>query len=126
MCLQAVLHLQTVLEGPPKMVSTGKLGVLAFGKQSTIGQTAEADQGVRRTQPRTGAAKGDLQRLRDELDFGNAAAPKLDVETFRATLSLSINLLLRRPHVHKRRGDADVCAEDAIDYPSRKTLIEPM
>ena len=100
MCLQAMLHLQTVLEGSPKMVSTGKLRVLAFGNQSAIGQTAEADQGVRRTQPWIAAAKGNLQRLRDELDFANAAATKLDVETFLAPLSLSINLFLGRPHVH--------------------------
>ena len=115
-----------MLERAQEMVSTGKLRMLAFGNQPAIGQTAKADQGVRRTQPGIATAKGDLQRLRDKLDFTNAPATQLDVETLFFSLSLSINLFLGRSHVHQGCGNADIGPKNATDYPSGKTLIESM
>ncbi len=122
--LQPVLHLQPVLEGTQKLVSVGKLRVLAFGEQPAFGQPAQAYQSVRRAQPPIAPSKGDLQGLRDEFDFANAAAPKFDVKAHLFQLALAINLLLGQPDVSQRVRDADVRSKDASDHTLREPAIK--
>src|SRR5258708_34431191 len=113
MCLQPMLHLQAVLQRPPKMISLGKLGMLGFSNQPAFGQPAQANQGVRGAQPRIAPSQCNLQSLSDELDFTNAAAAKLDVETLLFTLTLEINFLFCQAHVVERVGHTDIWSKDA-------------
>ena len=94
MGLQAVLHLQTVFEAAPELISIGQLRVLDFCDQRSIRQAAETDQRMGSAQPGVTAAESKLKRLRNELDFANAAAAELYVEAFVAALTLNVDLLL--------------------------------
>ncbi len=80
MSLQAVLHLQTVFEATPELISIGQLRVFEFCYQRSIGQARETDQGMGSAQPGVTASESKLKRLRDEFDFANPAAAELYVK----------------------------------------------
>src|SRR5688572_4781802 len=86
MSLQPVLHLQTVFEAAPELISIGQLCMFEFGNQRSIGQARETDQGMGSAQPGVSAAESKLKRLCDEFDFADPAAAELYVEAFVATL----------------------------------------
>ena len=93
MSLQAVLHLQTVFEAAPELISIGQLRVFEFRYQRSIGQARESDQSMRSAQPGVAAAESKLKRLGDKFDFANPAATELYVKAFVATLTLNVDLL---------------------------------
>src|SRR5258708_11439485 len=97
-----------MLERSPEMISVGELRKFRLGNQLTLGQTAEADQSVRRPQPLIATSPGNLQGLCNKLNFANTAATQLDVETLLGPLALTIDLLLGHAYVSQCTGDTDV------------------
>ena len=80
------LHLQAMLDVAEKAVGGVELLRLLFGEQFVLREFGEARQRLRGLQKRQPSGVQDLQRLDDEFDFANAAAPQLDValQFFRA------------------------------------------
>src|SRR5436190_6598354 len=72
--LQSVLHLQSMFERAQEGVGLRQIGALLFRNEITIGKSSQTYQSVRHAQPFVASTMRQLQRLRDELNFPNAAA----------------------------------------------------
>ena len=93
MRLQAMLHLQSMLQATPELISVGELRILGFGNETAISQARHANERMRRAQPLVATAERKLERLHDKFDFANSAAAKLYIETFVGSLALNVDLL---------------------------------
>src|SRR5258708_37036561 len=111
MCLQAVLHLQDMLDPPKKIVRVEELRQFARCNKAAVAKPDEADKRVRCTQPPVIATIGELQRLCDELDLANTAPAELYVETT-SVLQLSIDLFFRTPNVFKGALNRFACRQN--------------
>src|SRR5918912_957139 len=105
-------------------VSVRQVGTLALRQQSPVREAAKTDERMSGAQPQVAPAEGQLQSLCDELNFTYAAATELDVEAARVLRMMTINLLLRQPHVFKGALDRHVPRIDAMTHALGKARVE--
>ena len=71
--LQAVLHLQDVLDLPQKGIGLSQLGQFSVKQKATVAKARKAYQCMRRTKPAVFAAVSQLKGLGDEFDLPYSA-----------------------------------------------------
>src|ERR1044072_9196879 len=96
-----------MFETTQKTVSIRQLAALVLFYEAAIGEPAETDERMRHAYPVVATAVSKLKRLRDELDFANAAATEFHVEAT-LLLDLSIDLLLRETHARERPAHRNI------------------
>jgi len=79
--------------------------------EATIGEPAETYERVRHAQPFVATAMGQLQRLRNKLDFTNSTTAKFHVEAT-LFLNLPIDLLLRATNARERSANRDIWSKN--------------
>ena len=79
MRLQIVIHLQPVLQVPQKAIRVGELPGFGVGQQMVLHQFFQRGKRLGILQERDASAVDQLQRLRDEFDFADAATAQFDV-----------------------------------------------
>src|SRR5215831_773610 len=124
MGLQTMLHLQAMLQCSQKLIGVGKLRMFTFGHQAAIGQAPEANQRVRRAQPGIAAAKSELQRLRNKLNFANPPAAEFDIKTLLFSFSLLVDFFSRQANVGQSGTHADIGAKNSFDSLAGKASIQ--
>ena len=79
MRLRVAQHLQAVFELAQEAVGVDQRGAVAAGRCPRLAQRMQRGQQAALAQRRFASAADQLQRLREEFDFADAAGPALDV-----------------------------------------------
>ncbi len=95
MRLRALRHLQPVLDGSQKDVRLRECRSVGVADEPLFGETLQANEHLRRTDPRVPATVCQLECLCDKLDLPDASGSKLDVEPAAARLLFAVNPVAR-------------------------------
>src|SRR5262249_54042818 len=95
--LRSVLHLKAVFHDPQKVVRGRKRRALVVREKPFLRKPGKHDQGLRGPDPRLASSVLKLERLRDELDFANASAPELHIESSGPSRSLPLYFFSHAP-----------------------------
>src|SRR5436190_22131477 len=79
MRLQAMLHLQMMLNAAKKLICIKQHCHLFVGDVTAIGEPRNGYERMRKSQPLVAAAMSQLQGLSQKLDLSNATSTKLNV-----------------------------------------------
>ena len=109
-----MLHLQPMLKRAQEDISLGQFRALLFRNEIAVGQPSQTYQRVRHAQPFVATSVGQLQRLRDELNFPNSASLKFHVEAVISAFDVSIDLLLGQPNTGERIFDRNIGPVDIV------------
>src|SRR4249920_3455293 len=98
MCLRIVEILQAVFQTTQEDVGAGQLLHGFHGHQTACGERIEHLQGRAHAQTRVAPTADQLENLRNEFDFANAARPQLDVVGHFAACHFATNLRVQAAH----------------------------